>query len=233
MHGGRGVVNRTASVFHCAEHGHSNLCQSSLVVLKVRSPKSSFEQLILTLSGLISLNGMNNCRVALCVNSLLQLRPLSHGLPIAFANRGVIAQEKFEDAARFVRQVRMASDKLTILAGWTKLRVTSAQQQVQQRWRSVSRVLPTPTIHLSATTSAGMARTGKKRRPVLAATLKRGIDMRPSGSPRKNHPQSYCEPYWELTITMFTPYAVTSLRKYPITMQQTLYTSWQRPPRCT
>jgi hypothetical protein len=34
-----------------------------LVVLKVRSPKSSFEQLILTLSGLISLNGMNNRRL--------------------------------------------------------------------------------------------------------------------------------------------------------------------------
>ena len=121
MHGGRGVANRTASVFHCAEHGHSNLCQSSLVVLKVRSPKSSFEQLILTLSGLISLNGMNNRRVALCVNSLLQLRPLSHGLPIAFLNRGVTAQEKFEDAARFVRQVWMASGQAYKIGGPDKV----------------------------------------------------------------------------------------------------------------
>jgi hypothetical protein len=167
------------------------------------------------------------------VNSLLQLRPLSHGLPIAFANRGDIAQEKFEDAARFVRQVRMASGQAYNIVGPDK--VESYECSVAGATKmALGKSCLTHTNHPLVSDDFGWhGKNWKKEEASPRGNSETRYRYAAERITTENHPQSYCEPYWELTITMFTPYAVTSLRKHPITMQQTLYTSWQSPPRCT
>ncbi|MBI3408980.1 MAG: hypothetical protein HY040_11580 [Planctomycetes bacterium] len=75
------------------------------------------EAFVLTVPGLIALNGMNNKSVAICCNTLLQLNSCHDGLPVACIIRGVLRQKSEEEAVAFLRRVQHASGQNYVLGG--------------------------------------------------------------------------------------------------------------------
>lgn len=73
------------------------------------------EQLILTYPGLIGLNGMNETGIGVCVNTLLELKASSNGLPVAFVVRRIINSTDKEDLLHFIQTVSHASGQNYIL----------------------------------------------------------------------------------------------------------------------
>jgi len=78
------------------------------VVLKIKTERD-LEKLVFTPAGIIATTGVNERGVAVCVNTLAQLRHRPNGLPVAFVVRGILAQEVVEDAVSFLRAVPHAS----------------------------------------------------------------------------------------------------------------------------
>lgn len=85
-------------------------------VLRITDEKG-FQALVMTLPGLIAANGMNRARVAVAVNTLLQLRPCRDGLPVAFVVRGVLQKKTWWEARQFLYEVKHASGQNYILGG--------------------------------------------------------------------------------------------------------------------
>ena len=73
------------------------------------------DQLILTHAGLIGLNGINENRIGLCVNTLMQLKAFSEGLPVAFIVRGLISKRNKREALHFLQSIPHASGQNYIL----------------------------------------------------------------------------------------------------------------------
>ncbi|MEE2887423.1 MAG: C45 family peptidase [Planctomycetota bacterium] len=86
------------------------------VVLRI-TDESGFQTLVTTLPGLVGANGMNRARVAVTVNSLLQLRPCRDGLPVAFVVRGVLQKKTWWEARQFLYRVKHASGQNYIVGG--------------------------------------------------------------------------------------------------------------------
>jgi len=70
-----------------------------------------------TFSGIIALVGMNNHSVGICANTLLDLNQCLDGLPVAFVQRGLVAQQSFEDAVKFAKTVNHASGQNYVVGG--------------------------------------------------------------------------------------------------------------------
>jgi len=87
------------------------------VVLRVRSPDSDLEALVLTSAGLIGFNGMNSHGVGLCCNGLLPCNSRLDGLPVACVVRGVLAQPDLEAAEDFLRRIPHACGQNYMVAG--------------------------------------------------------------------------------------------------------------------
>ncbi len=87
------------------------------LVLHIKSRDSDLESLVLTVPGLIGLNGVNNKGVAVCCNTLLQLSHCRDGLPVACVVRGVLQQRSENEAAAFLGQVKHASGQNYIIGG--------------------------------------------------------------------------------------------------------------------
>ncbi|MFD2824711.1 C45 family autoproteolytic acyltransferase/hydrolase [Lacinutrix iliipiscaria] len=73
------------------------------------------EQLILTHPGLIALNGMNENGVGVVVNTIMQLKASSEGLPVAFVIRRIINSTDKEDLLTFIQSVNHASGQNYII----------------------------------------------------------------------------------------------------------------------
>jgi isopenicillin-N N-acyltransferase-like protein len=73
------------------------------------------EQYLLSCAGLIVLNGVNKNGVAVCVNTLMDLKASTDGLPVACVIRGILARSGREDILAFVRQIRHASGQNYII----------------------------------------------------------------------------------------------------------------------
>lgn len=73
------------------------------------------EQLILTHPGLIALNGMNEKGIGVCVNTIMQLKASTDGLPVAFVVRRIINTTEKEDLLHFIKHVNHASGQNYIL----------------------------------------------------------------------------------------------------------------------
>ena len=86
-------------------------------VLRIHHADSDLQSLVVTIPGLVAANGINNRRVAVCVNTILQLRPTPTGLPVAFVVRGVLAQRDHAAAVAFLRAVTHASGQAYTIAG--------------------------------------------------------------------------------------------------------------------
>ncbi len=85
------------------------------VLMRIPAADQSPEQLILTHAGLIGLNGMNATGVGVCVNTLMQLKASSSGLPVAFVVRELIRKTDSEDILNFVQRVNHASGQNYII----------------------------------------------------------------------------------------------------------------------
>ncbi|HEX5050446.1 MAG TPA: carcinine hydrolase/isopenicillin-N N-acyltransferase family protein, partial [Planctomycetota bacterium] len=86
-------------------------------VLRIHHDGSDLESFVVTLPGLVGANGLNNHRVAVGVNTVLQIRPCPDGLPVAFVVRGLLAQRSHEAALQFLRSVKHASGQAYTVGG--------------------------------------------------------------------------------------------------------------------
>lgn len=79
------------------------------VLMRLSRSEDSPEQLILTHPGLIALNGLNEEGIGVCLNTLMQLKASSNGLPVAFAVRRIINSTDKEELLSFIQTVDHAS----------------------------------------------------------------------------------------------------------------------------
>ncbi len=79
------------------------------VLLHIKHQNSPLESLIFTYAGYISLTGMNNAPLAVCVNTLLQLNYSPDGLPVAYVIRGLLEKNNLHEAIKFLHTIQHAS----------------------------------------------------------------------------------------------------------------------------
>lgn len=85
------------------------------VLLRLTKTDKRPEQLILTHPGLIALNGMNETGIGACMNTLMQLKASSTGLPVAFIVRRILNTTGKEDLLQFIQSVPHASGQNYII----------------------------------------------------------------------------------------------------------------------
>ncbi|MBN1224697.1 MAG: hypothetical protein JXB23_15735 [Candidatus Aminicenantes bacterium] len=94
------------------------LKDGSEALLHIKHKDSSLESYVFTLAGLIAiLPGMNNSPLAVCANALPQLAPRLDGLPVAFIARGVLERRSFEDALKFIQDIKHATGQNYVIGG--------------------------------------------------------------------------------------------------------------------
>src|SRR5262245_9106836 len=91
-------------------HGYQTL-------LRIKHEGSGLESFVFTCPGVIALNGLNSRAVAIACNTLIQLAHNRDGLPVAFIVRAVLEQRTFDDAVRFIHEVKHASGQNYIIGG--------------------------------------------------------------------------------------------------------------------
>ncbi len=94
-----------------------NYTEGLEVLLHIKYPESSLETYVFTLAGFIAANGMSNRSVGVCVNTLLQLDQSPIGLPVAFVVRGIIEQQNYDNAVKFVKKIKHASGQNYTIGG--------------------------------------------------------------------------------------------------------------------
>jgi len=85
------------------------------VLIRLNRAENRPEQLILTYPGLIALNGLNEEGIGVCVNTLMQLKASSTGLPVSFVIRHLLNLTDKEDALHFIQSVNHASGQNYII----------------------------------------------------------------------------------------------------------------------
>jgi isopenicillin-N N-acyltransferase like protein len=91
-------------------HGYQTL-------LHVKDTRSNPEAFVLTVPGLIGLNGLNRDGVAITCNTLLRLEYSKDGLPVAFIVRAVLQQKTLKNAVAFLHDIKHASGQNYIVGG--------------------------------------------------------------------------------------------------------------------
>lgn len=85
------------------------------VLMRLNRTDNRPEQLILTHPGLIALNGMNEQGIGVCVNTIMQLKASSSGLPVAFVIRRIINSTDKDELLSFIQKVNHASGQNYII----------------------------------------------------------------------------------------------------------------------
>jgi len=85
------------------------------ILIKLKRNESQPEQLILTHPGLIILNGMNERGIGVVVNTIMQLKASSSGLPVAFIIRHLINSTEKEEILQFITTIKHASGQNYII----------------------------------------------------------------------------------------------------------------------
>lgn len=85
------------------------------VLLRIARNGDTPEQLILTHPGCIALNGMNEAGIGACMNTLMQLKANTTGLPVAFIVRRIISSTNKDDLLNFIQNVPHASGQNYII----------------------------------------------------------------------------------------------------------------------
>ena len=91
--------------------------QTYPTLLRIHHCDSDLQSLVVTLPGLIGAMGMNNGKVAVAVNTILQLAPCRDGLPVAFVVRGILEQRDDAAAREFLLRVKHASGQAYTIGG--------------------------------------------------------------------------------------------------------------------
>ncbi len=107
---GMGVPARNGNPGYIAQNMDlENYIDGFQVLMRLNRTEQRPEQLILTYPGLIALNGINESGIGVCVNTIMQLRASSSGLPVAFVIRRIINSTDKEDLLSFIQSVNHAS----------------------------------------------------------------------------------------------------------------------------
>lgn len=107
LHGNPGYLSQNMDL--------ENYTDGFQVLMRLSRTADRPEQLILTHPGLIALNGLNEAGIGVCVNTIMQLKASSTGLPVAFVVREIINTDNKEDLLNFIQQVDHASGQNYIL----------------------------------------------------------------------------------------------------------------------
>jgi hypothetical protein len=86
-------------------------------VLRIRDRQEDLETLVLTIPGVVAANGLNSRSVAVCVNAVTQLAYSPKGLPVAFVIRGILRQKSYEQAVKFLEDIRPAAPQNYVIGG--------------------------------------------------------------------------------------------------------------------
>lgn len=79
------------------------------VLLRIARHGDRPEQLILTHPGCIAFTGMNEAGIGACMNTLMQLKASTTGLPVAFIVRRILSSTDKNDLLQFIQNVPHAS----------------------------------------------------------------------------------------------------------------------------
>ncbi|MVM34184.1 hypothetical protein GO755_29400 [Spirosoma sp. HMF4905] len=85
------------------------------ILIRLSKTPTRPEQFILTHPGCIALAGMNETGVGACMNTLMQLKASSKGLPVAFIVRRILASTDKKDLLNFIQTVPHASGQNYII----------------------------------------------------------------------------------------------------------------------
>lgn len=161
-----------------------------MVLMRAKPEGDAPEALVVTVAGMIALNGMNRRGVAVAVNALLQCANADTGLPVAAVIRGALARNDLASAARFVESVKHASGQCYTLGDPAGIACLEASAGKVVRWRpDATRLAHTnhPFVNddLSALGKWAAAQpAGKVRGPVNSARRHEACDRR-LGDPSK------------------------------------------------
>jgi hypothetical protein len=86
-------------------------------VLRIEASGEEPGALVFTIPGIVAANGMNDRSVAVCVNAVTQLAYSAKGLPVDFVIRGILRQRTYDDAVRFLKEIRPAAPQNYIIGG--------------------------------------------------------------------------------------------------------------------
>lgn len=86
-----------------------NYMQGYQALLHIAATQSEPEQYIVTCAGLVALGGINEKGIALCMNSLMELKGSEDGLPVAFMVRCVLEKQTGNEALEFLQRTKHAA----------------------------------------------------------------------------------------------------------------------------
>ena len=113
---GLGVPARNGSPGYISQNMDlENYTDGFQVLMRLQKTKDSPEQLVLTHPGLIVLNGLNEEGIGVCLNTLMQLKASSKGLPVAFVARRILEFTEKEALLTFIQTVNHASGQNYII----------------------------------------------------------------------------------------------------------------------
>ena len=95
-------------------------------------------QMVLTCPGLIGVNGMNSSGVAVCCNTLLQLKPSLKGIPCLFVVRGVLENENLNEAESWLKKIPHAVGQNYTLGDRNESRAFECSAVSKKRFRPTS-----------------------------------------------------------------------------------------------
>ncbi|MHB8054063.1 MAG: C45 family autoproteolytic acyltransferase/hydrolase [Candidatus Aminicenantales bacterium] len=86
-------------------------------ILRFRDKQKKFETLVYTIPGLIAASGLNSRSVAVCGNAVTPLAYSAKGLPVAFVVRGILRQESYAQAVKFLQDIPPAAPQNYVIGG--------------------------------------------------------------------------------------------------------------------
>jgi isopenicillin-N N-acyltransferase-like protein len=87
-------------------------------VLRIRDERDEgLETFVFTIPGVVAANGLNSRSVGVCVNAVTQLAYSPKGLPVDFVIRGILRQKTYEQAVKFLEDVRPAAPQTYVVGG--------------------------------------------------------------------------------------------------------------------
>jgi hypothetical protein len=108
-------------------------------VLRIDDGERGPRSLVVTMPGLVGMNGLNDRRVAVGVNTILQLRARPDGLPVAFVVRGLLAQPSHGAAIAFLQRVEHACGQAYTVGGPDRSPCFEASAGGVVRWQPEGR----------------------------------------------------------------------------------------------
>jgi len=86
-------------------------------VLRIEGDGGEPSALVFTIPGVLAANGLNDRGIGVCVNAVGQLAHTADGLPVDFVVRGILRQKTYDEAVRFLKEIRPAAPQNYVIGG--------------------------------------------------------------------------------------------------------------------